>query len=118
MPPGSQRGAKTTILRGEDARRRRRFLESTALVLTVVGCLGLAFTIWYTDGKVLDSSIEFLQSFESKDSQAPRDYAQNCQDPRNKNTPYCQDRMAQTESDWKSMGRTQGGKTNYFTLHK
>ena len=46
-------------------------------------------------------------------------FTQNCQNPENKNTPYCQDRIAEKESTWKSMGSGGGGGGNgQFTLHK
>jgi hypothetical protein len=117
-PATSQVSAKnkTSVFRGEEIRRRHRFLERLAIGLTVAFCGVILFAIWYSDGRVLDSPIKFLQSFESKDAQAPRNYAQNCRDPRNKNLPYCQDKIAQTEAEWRSMSRTQGGKTNHFTL--
>ena len=116
-PPDAVAQKKPDPFPGERARQWRRYTERAALAVTVLGCLALVSVIWYSDGKVLDSSIKYLQSFESKDAQSSRSYAQNCKDPRNSNTVYCQERTGRTESDWKAMSRSQGGKSSQYTLH-
>jgi hypothetical protein len=46
-----------------------------------------------------------------------RNPAEACKNPKNKNMPYCQDRIGRAEADWREMSRFQGGKVNKFTLH-
>ncbi len=111
-------GKQTTIAFSERERRRRRLLERTAMSITVFFCAALIFSVWYTDGAVLNSTIAYLSQFAGADSQASRNAAINCMHPRNRNTPYCQERTSRAEADWQAMSRVQGGKSAPFTLHE
>lgn len=112
-PQGAKRNAEP--FRGEKERRRKQLIERFILGATVAFCLAVVFAVWYSEGRVLEDPVRFLQTFEVIPTS--RDIAQNCRHPKNRNTPYCQERLAKIESDWQSMNRTQDGKVNPFTLH-
>jgi len=94
-----------------------RFVEHFALVFSLLFVGSIGFLIWYTDGKIINSTVRVLQSFESSDAQASRLSAVNCQDPRNKNTPYCVERAANIESEWNALGHSRSGPGSMFSLH-
>lgn len=102
--------------KGERERQRKAFVERMILGATLTFCFALIFAVWYSEGKVLENPTKFLAQFAGEDALASKDAALNCRHPKNRNTPYCQERTAALESDWKSMGRTQGGKVNPFGL--
>ena len=102
---------------GEKERWRKMMLDRLILAATFSFCGLMIFTVWYSQGRVLDKPIRFLSQFAGKDALAPRNAAQNCANPKNKNTPYCQEREGQVQADWQSMSRNQDGETNPFTLH-
>lgn len=106
-----------TPFRGEQERRRKQLLERIILASTVAFCFILIFSVWWTRGRVLDSSVRFLAKFAGVDAQSPREAAMNCRHPKNINTPYCIEHEAKVEESWRSMNRNQGGKTNAFSLH-
>ena len=76
--------------------------------------LGMGMAAWLTDGRIVSSSLKFLQSFDPLESRNP---AANCSNPKNKNTPYCQERRAATSANWSEMSKSSGGKSAPYTLH-
>lgn len=93
---------------------RQKQLERIALGATVVFVVFVGLLGWYSDGKVFTVPWAVLMSLESP--KAPRDPAQNCPNPENAKTPYCIERKARLEADWKAISRHQRGKSNPFTL--
>lgn len=92
-------------------------LERGLMAVTVGFCVALGIAVWYTDGAVLSSTIDYLAQFEAGEAQASRNAALNCMRADNKNTPYCQNRSSRADADWQAMSRVQGGKAAPFTLH-
>ncbi len=117
----SMRRSGTAIIELE--RQKKIFRERFALSLAVGFCTLVAISVWYTQGKILDPAYNFLAGFAPADALASRNAAANCQDPRNKSTPYCQDRKVQTDADWRAISSSQGagtkrgGSSTQFTLH-
>ena len=85
---------------------------ATAVFVVSIGVLG-----YLSDGRMFSGTLEFLQGLENSDSQASRNPAANCRDPRNAQLPYCTERRAKSEADWRSITRYQGGKSNAFSLN-
>ncbi len=103
---------------GEQERRRKALIERFILGATLTFCVLVISAVWYSEGKVLDGTTRFLAQFAGKDAQSPRDFAQNCRHPKNRNTPYCLERTAEIDASWQSMSKNQEGKANPFTLHE
>lgn len=78
--------------------------------------LGVCVAAWLTDGQVFSTPISALRSLESKEGQSSSNASVNCRNPKNKNTPYCQDRAAEVEGQWQGISRIQGGKAAPFKL--
>lgn len=74
----------------------------------------MGFAAYLTNGSIVQSSIRFLQSFEPLESRNP---ALNCSNPKNKNTPYCQERKAAINASWTEMNRSYGGRSAPYTVH-
>jgi hypothetical protein len=100
----------------ERMRQRQRRLERCVIGGILFFISMVVLSAWLTDGVALDRGIKFFQSFEGKDSRPSISSAANCQHPKNKNTPYCQNIIAEQRSTWRSITRF-GGKSNAFTLH-
>lgn len=107
-----------TLERAEALRKRRRMVERAALGATLAFLSGVGVLAWYTDGRVFDHPIQVLQAMGGSQYQQSRNAAVNCKDPRNKNTPYCQQRDARSAAEWAAMSRVQGGKVSPFSLTK
>ncbi len=105
------------IFPGEGERRRKQIVDRIILGATMAFCILVVFAVWYSDGKVLAAPTKFLSQFAGKDALSPRTAAMNCGHPKNRNTPYCQDRVSETEGQWQSLSRNQEGKSNPFSLH-
>ncbi len=114
--PSAAKKSGAILLQNEDVElRKQKRIEQTfaAVVLSLV----MLFTAvgWYTGGQFFMTAASFLQSFNPNSNQS-RNQAQNCQDPKNRNTPYCQDQMRSSASTWKSVSRSWGGKAPAFKL--
>ncbi len=72
----------------------------------------VGFVIWFTDGRVFDVVMQFEAA-----GVATNNPAVSCRNPKNKNTPYCQERKARTEGNWQSISRHSGGKGAAFSLN-
>lgn len=77
---------------------------------------GIIFSVWYTEGALIDGTVSLLQRMEGADAKASFNPSINCMHEKNKNTPYCQNRIQQQQSTWRGLTRF-GGKDNAFTLH-
>ena len=116
--PSTQATTKSmSPFRGERERRRKQIIDRLILGATLAFCMLVVFAVWYSEGKVLAAPTRFLAQFAGKDALASRNAAMNCANPKNRNTPYCQDRVSETEGQWNSLSRSQDGKMNAFTLH-
>ena len=80
-----------------------KYLEYLVLLGTLLVALLFFAIAWAASGNYIP---QFLSS------------ATNCRDPQNANTPYCQNRKGQIESNWRSISRYHQGKSNPFTLYK
>jgi len=96
--------------------RRQKTLERCVLGVSLSFVGLIAFAIFYDDGVIFDKGVSFLQSFESDDKNATKGALMNCQNPKNINTPYCQDRITETENSWNSIVK-HDKKSPAFTLH-
>ena len=96
-------------------KRERRFERYTAIFL-VLFSLGVLTSGLLTRGAVFTSTLELLSNLENPDSRPPKDPGLNCQNPKNRNTPYCQERFGDVDSSWRSVGRFQGGTAPAFSL--
>ena len=85
--------------------------EKVALWLTGAFLLSFGAVAYFTDGSVL----ELMGNLEGKDARASRNVAVNCRDKRNASLPYCQERRAETDSNWRGIVRD-GGQANAFKL--
>lgn len=85
---------------------RKELIERLVLISTVIFCLLLGFLIWLSEGDIVRRPIAYISSFEALGS---RNVALNCMSAKNKNTPYCQDKAGESESDWRSVTRHKGG---------
>ena len=99
----------------KDVERQKR-LERITLIVTIAFTTVVAFAAWYTDGRIFSSAWNTILSFEAP-GHASRNAALNCQNPKNKNTPYCVERTAEAGAMWESISRYTDGKGNAFTLH-
>jgi hypothetical protein len=99
-------------------RRQRVFLERTALGLALLFSLIVVGLSMYTDGRVMDTFVRALQSLESEDQRPSASAVLNCRHPRNRNTPYCQERLRDVESTWMHTVRTGSGVSYQYTLHE
>lgn len=104
------------VLRRFVEERRRLHIRAALGVVFLVSAVGV--TIWATDGKILSDFSHVLRNLDGQDAQASRNHAQNCQDSRNKHTPYCQEKKAETEQNWSAMTRYKPSAPNQFTLHR
>jgi hypothetical protein len=98
----------------ETAALKKRQQDLLIISGLVVFLTTIALVAWTSDGRIVSSSIKFLQSFEPLES---RNHAANCSKPKNKNTPYCQERKAAINASWTEMNRSSGGKNAPYTLH-
>ena len=88
-----------------------------AVVGIVVGFVAVFGAVAYlTEGAFVSGAVKFMGSLEGKDANASRNAAINCQDKRNMRLPYCEERRARTEADWKGIVRYGGGQSNAFKL--
>ena len=108
--------AATKILeeRQKKIDKRERIIVYSLLAFTVV----FALSIWLTNGRVIDHTAEFLQSFETSLIRPSKNEAVNCRLDSNKNTPYCLNRTGKIEGDWQNIIRNRNVDKNQFTLHK
>ena len=100
----------------ERLRWRRKLTERVAMAVVVIFLVGVGVAAWLTEGQVFSNTVTALRSLEGKDGQASANASVNCKHPKNKNTPYCQERSAQVEGQWQSISRIQGGKSAPFKL--
>ncbi|MCC6954404.1 MAG: hypothetical protein IT290_09820 [Deltaproteobacteria bacterium] len=73
---------------------------------------------YLTDGQPVSGTINFLGGIEGNHASESRNAAINCRDKRNMKLPYCEERRARTEADWKSIVRYGADDTNAFKLGK
>ena len=100
----------------ERLRWRRKITERIALCLVSLFLVGVGVAAWMTEGQVFNAPLTALRSLESREGQGSSNASVNCRNPKNKNTPYCQDREAQVEGQWQGISRIQGGKAAPFKL--
>lgn len=87
----------------EERRRIRRYsLRIIAFVFVSFLILGIAA----------------MQMTETSRSSSSYNRSLNCQNPQNKNTPYCQDKQAEVEQGWNAIARSRPSSPNQFTLHR
>ena len=98
----------------QELKARQRRVERFALFGSGVFLVALIGAVVLSYSGALQGAWDFVTSFE-KDGNASRNVAANCQDPRNRNTPYCVESAWRTESNWRSIERG-GGKANAFSL--
>ena len=97
--------------------KKRQRLENLALALALLFGLGIVFVAWFTDGQAVTGVVRALQSVESEDQKASENDQINCTHPRNKNTPYCLEKKAKIESDWRNTTVYGGETVRQFSLH-
>jgi hypothetical protein len=102
----------------EALRRRQKKVERIALAIALSFILFVSALAFLTDGEVFSGTLSVLRSFENPDASTPHNAALNCLDPRNKKMPFCQERTGRLESEWRSVVRSHGGRTNPFSLHE
>lgn len=88
----------------------RFFIIALFFTMVVVGVAA-----WLTDGRVFRIPGEILNQFEPP-PESFRNATNNCQVESNRNSPYCQERAAQTESNWRAVGKAKTG--NAFRLNQ
>ena len=110
--------AGLTLEVAEQTRRRRQLYERIALASTFVFIGAVCLIAWQTDGAIFQSPISALQSLGGSEYQQSRNALINCKDPRNTNTPYCQERIAKMNAKWTEMNKVHGGRVSPFTLHE
>ncbi len=109
-------GANAPLAVKEYEEKSRKAERRTLLiVIGAVVCLFILALLIPT-GVVEDAAN--LVSYYEQGGEVSRNVAQNCKDPRNAKMAYCREKQAQADSDWKSISRFSGGKTNQFTLHR
>ena len=94
--------------------KRERIIVYSLLSLAAA----FAFSIWLTNGRVIDSVAGFLQSFEASLINTSKNEAINCRQDRNKNTPYCSSRKGKKDGDWQNIMRSKNLDKNQFSLYK
>lgn len=90
--------------------RRQRFVERMVFFSILVLGAGIFGMASYYDVSV----VKVLQAIEGKDTE--QNIVANCRKPENRNTPYCQERAASTQSSWRGITRGDS-KDQVFTLH-
>ncbi len=95
---------------------KRSKLERNTFALTALFIAVVAYLIWFTDGRIVTEPWEVIMQFEAPGN-PPRDAGLNCQNPKNTKTPYCMERQAAIEAEWRSISRYHRGKGNAFTYH-
>lgn len=100
-----------------DLRAKQRRMERISVVLALMFVGGVVTAAIMSEGDIFSKTLTILQSVESEDGHASRNPAVNCMDSRNKNLPYCIERAAKNDANWRSIVRYQQGQSNSFTLH-
>ena len=100
----------------ERLRWRRKLTERVAIAVVCLFLVGVGVAAWLTEGQVFSAPLTALRSLESKEGLASSNASVNCRHPKNKNTPYCQERAAEVEGQWQGISRIQGGKAAPFKL--
>lgn len=100
----------------ERVRWQRKLSERLAIIAVLLFFTGVGVAAWLTEGRLFSSTMTALRSLEGSDGQGSENASVNCKHPKNKNTPYCQERTAEVEGRWQSMSRVQGGKAAPFKL--
>ena len=101
----------TQVIRRAQVRLERVLLGSVLGFVTFVGV-----AIYFSEGQVLDAFIETIRAVESPDHKSSKNRAINCQHPKNKSLPYCQDRLGEIEETWRGIMRHQRGESPPFGL--
>jgi hypothetical protein len=97
-----------------ELKSRQRKVERTMIGITLLIFTSIS-AFFFIPSKALEATENWISRMENG-GEVSRNASANCTDPRNKNTPYCLERQANIDSDWKSISRFQNGKTNQFTL--
>ena len=78
----------------------------------------LLSVVWLTNGAPIEKTIQLMNYLEDPTGEITTPFGSvNCRHPRNINTAFCQERLAETEGRWRSMSRVQDGKVNPFPLY-
>lgn len=93
-------------------------VEKLSAVLTTVFVAAVVVLAIVTDGAVFTQAANAIRGIESKDAQASRNAAINCQDKRNAPLPYCQTRRQELDANWQGIVRNNEGRTNAFSLNQ
>jgi F0F1-type ATP synthase assembly protein I len=95
--------------------REKRKKQERITIIIVAGVIStFVFLGWLTDGRIFTAPWEAVIQFEAP-GKASRIVAINCRIAKNKNTPYCLNRQAQTKREWNGIVR--GGSKQAFSLH-
>ena len=105
--------SKTTLSKTLKRPSRKKRQERLVLILAIVFSVGIAVLAWLTEGRLFTVPWEAMMALEAPGN-ASRSAAINCQNPKNRNTPYCLNRKAEVKANWEGIQRG-GGKG--FNLH-
>ncbi|MCB0322239.1 MAG: hypothetical protein KDD69_01665 [Bdellovibrionales bacterium] len=109
LEAGKRQSAMTVA---PDAQSRKKRQERLALIGALAFAVFVGLIAWWTEGKVFTSPWEAVMKLEAP-GRASRSSAINCQNPKNKRTPYCINRAVGIKRDWDSITRTKGGEAAF-----
>ena len=99
-------------------RRKKEKLERITLYCMLGFSIFVVILIWATDGRIIDRTVAALQSVEDSIRETRRNLSIDCQLAKNKNIPYCLEKVAQTKSEWQEMTMTNNEGRTQFGLNK